>query len=59
MGFLKMLWGTGKAPSTVSREEFEQVKHEFDRKMKELDNLIHALKGDEPDYRDGRHTHAP
>lgn len=57
MGFLKLLWGLGPAPEIVSQEEFDRVKREYDRKLKELDNAIHALRDHEPDER--TRPHAP
>lgn len=52
MGFLKLLWGEGRPPETVSQDEFDRVKAEYDRKLAELDNALHALRDHEPDERD-------
>jgi hypothetical protein len=57
MGWLKLLWGTGRPADVVSHEEFERVKREYDRKLEELDEAIHALRDHEPDER--RQSYAP
>lgn len=60
MGFFRALWGSGKMPTDpemVSRDEFQRTKYEFDRKLRELDEALHALRGDEPDR--WEQPHAP
>jgi len=54
MGWLKMFWGEGRPPDRapkVSKTEFERTKLEYDRKLRELEAAMHALRGDEPDHR--------
>lgn len=56
MGFLKMIWGNGRPPEPVSKDELDRILREYDRKLEELDTAIHALRDREPDERDRPHA---
>jgi hypothetical protein len=54
MGFFKVMWGRGKSPETVSREDFTRTIVEYDRHLEELDEAVHALRGDPEEGEDAR-----
>lgn len=56
VGFLKSWWGRGThspppppRPHPPLPEELLEIRLEYNRRLRELDNAIHALLGDEPD----------
>lgn len=54
MGFFKMIWGPGRPAESVSREQFDQTVSEYDRHLEELDEAVHALRGDPSEGEDAR-----
>lgn len=56
MGFLTLIFGRGRPHDPIPREEVERRLREHDQKIRELDDALHALRGDEPDLRERPHA---
>lgn len=59
MGFLKLIWGHEKhTPDAepISPDEIRRTFKEYDRKLDELNEAMHALRDHEPDRRERPHA---